>query len=105
MEEPRLITVIQDNLLLCYDIAKEDVGIRNVDYLFISRFLSSLHSDELTMLWISSISPDFTSDLDLVHYLCEWVLPNLERLEWYESCAEVLKTYNDAKLYLSNFPE
>ena len=105
MDEPRLLNVIQDNLLLCYDLTKVDDKIRDVDFLYISRFLSSLNCDELTMLWISSISSDFVSDLDLVSFLCEWTLPFLEELEWYESCSSVMRTLKDSKLYLSNFPE
>jgi hypothetical protein len=105
MDEPRLLNVIQDNLLLCYDLTKVDEKIRDVDFLYISRFLSSLNCDELTMLWISSISPDFISDLDMVNFLCEWIIPYLEGLEWYESCSSVMRTWKDTKLYLSNFPE
>lgn len=105
MSEARALTDIQDNLLLCYDLVKVEEGIRDVDFMYISRFLSSLNCDELTMLWLSKISDDFTSDLDMVLYLCEWVIPNLESLEWYESCASVMRTLKDSQLYLKNFPE
>jgi hypothetical protein len=105
MEESRSLNVIQDNLLLSYDLTKIEEGIREVDFLYVSRFLGSLNCDELTMLWISSISPNFVSDLDMVLYLCEWILPHLERLEWYESCSNIVRTLSDAKIYLANFPE
>lgn len=105
MSEARALTDIQDNLLLCYDLVKVEEGIRDVDFMYISRFLSSLNCDELTMLWLSKISDDFTSDLDMVLYLCEWVIPNLESLEWYESCSSVMRTLKDSQLYLKNFPE
>jgi len=105
MDESRSLNSIQDNLLLCYDLTKVEDGVRNVDYMYVSRFLSSLNCDELTMLWLSSITPDFVSDLDLVFHLCEWVIPHLEDLEWYESCSTVMRTMKDSRLYLSNFPE
>lgn len=104
MSEIRNISTIQDNLLLCYDLAKIEDGVRNIDYIYISRFLSSLNSEELMSLWTNSISPDYVSDLDLVYDLCEWIIPKLEELEWYESCHSVLKVTDDCKLYLANFP-
>jgi len=104
MSEIRNISTIQDNLLLCYDLAKIEDGIRNIDYIYISKFLSSLNSEELMSLWTNSITPDYVSDLDLVYDLCEWIIPKLEELEWYESCHKVLKVTDDCKLYLANFP-
>jgi hypothetical protein len=104
MNEIRNISVIQENLLLCYDLAKLEDGIRNIDYIYISRFLSSLSSEELMSLWTNSITPDYVSDLDLVYDLCKWIIPKLEELEWYESCHNVLKVTDDCELYLANFP-
>ncbi len=104
MSEIRTISTIQDNLLLCYDLAKLEDGVRNIDYIYISKFLSSLNSEELMSLWTNSITPDYVSDLDLVYDLCEWIIPKLEELEWYESCHNILKVTDDCKLYLANFP-
>ena len=104
MNEIRNISVIQENLLLCYDLAKLEDCIRNIDYIYISRFLSSLSSEELMSLWTNSITPDYVSDLDLVYDLCKWIIPKLEELEWYESCHNVLKVTDDCELYLANFP-
>ena len=103
-EESRSLSVIQDNLLLSYDLTKVNDGLREVDFLYVSRFLSSLTVDEMTMLWTSSITHDFVSDLDLVYFMCEWIMPYLEDLEWYENCIQVKRTMLDSRLYLSNFP-
>ena len=105
MENIRSISAIQDNLLLIYDLTKVEKGLRDVDCLYAARYLSTLTSDELTSLWTTSITSDFISDLDLVNHLCIWLIPLLENLEWYEYCGKVLRTLNDSKLYLSNFPE
>jgi hypothetical protein len=104
MSEIRNISTIQDNLLLCYDLAKLEDGVRNIDYIYISKFLSSLNSEELMSLWTNSITTDYISDLDLVYDLCKWIIPKLEELEWYESCHNILKVTDDCKLYLANFP-
>jgi hypothetical protein len=104
MSEIRNISTIQDNLLLCYDLAKLEDGVRNIDYIYISKFLSSLSSEELMSLWTNSITTDYISDLDLVYDLCKWIIPKLEELEWYESCHNILKVTDDCKLYLANFP-
>jgi hypothetical protein len=97
------ISSIQDNLLLSYDLTKVS-DIREVDYLYMSKFISSLTSDELTTLWVHSITNDYPSDLDLVLFLCQWLMPRLENLEWYEYCISVQRTMRDASLYLQNFP-
>lgn len=104
MTEYRLHTVIQDNLLLCYDIYNTNETVRNIDYMFICRFLTGLNHRELSMLWSTSISNDFVSDLDMVHFLCYWILPIIEELEWYETCADLLKVIDSSELFLSDFP-
>lgn len=97
------IASIQDNLLLSYDLTKVN-DLREVDILYMAKFLSSLTSDELTTLWVHSITNDYPSDLDLTLFLCQWIMPRLEDLEWYEFCISVQRTLKDATLYLQNFP-
>lgn len=104
LTEYRLHTVLQDNLLLCYELYRAGDDIRNIDYMYIVRFLTGLSTREISMLWSTSISQDFVSDLDMVHFLCYWLLPKLEDLEWYESCSDIVKTIETAELYLSDFP-
>ena len=57
------------------------------------------------MLWSNSITNDYISDLDLAYDLCQWILPIIEELEWYESCRDIMRVIRDCELYLSSFPK
>jgi|SaaInl6LU_22_DNA_1037377.scaffolds.fasta_scaffold00472_27 hypothetical protein len=104
MVEPRGLHTLQDNLLLSFEISVSESELRDMDYLYVSRFLKSLVDEELNALWMSSITVSFVSDLDLVLHLCKWVLPFIEEKEWYELCSGVLTTMNNCKLFSNEHP-
>lgn len=105
MSEIRSVNVLQDNLLLSYDISNSDGELREMDYLYVSRFLRSLLDEELSSLWLSPSSTDFISDLNLTLHLSRWILPILEEMEWYEDCVGISDTIGNCLIFLHDHPE